>query len=789
MNHVKLISLITAIIVLFGTLTASADMTPANEEQKLITEELSADDTGFFSSSSVSLYSSDSNTIPEKDPIVQEAVSILNSETFENTIVDALNSGKTSINVSDMEIPIYVQTSNAELCSYIYKAAQDKFFDIVYSHPEIIHSVTSVGVSMSYFPGNSTGIISSITTSYLNDLNTNESRTLFNNWCSRIISTLINDDMEDYDKALILHDYLAKTVEYNMNAVSSSNNQLTSVDTHARSAYGAIVDKTAVCQGYALAYAHLLSLVGIESEFVTSDYMNHAWNMVKIDNDFYHVDVTYDDPVNTSNEDAGLVSHEYFLRSDESISSSLSSDQKNGVRSPHYGWSTYDSISCSNSAFDTNLIDNSDDVYSFRRTRQEMKYNDGKYYYIQNSYPIEYAVSYFNGSDLELLNDSSMYDSIDTTVELNAKASPSPTPSIEVQPPSPSPSADVQTPSPTPSIEVQSPSPSPSADVQTPSPTPSIEVQSPSPSPSADVQTPSPTPSIEVQSPSPSPSADVQTPLPTASAQLIDLSSSVFGNSAVLSSKMNDENLMCKSISFTYLINSDNDILLTKYNTMTSIADCTINIEGDAAQNEDGSILLSNPDNTSIQFEYVFEYPILSSELPELVRLYVQGLSGNDHNIGQELSVKLDSADIIIHSADGDKEIKYIGSEDDIHNLYLKQYQTPDNDYLKMTTKQSIVIDRENNNFVYYKCEFIPDENDIDEIINNSESYKIYLAEYSSDGTLIGIRSDSYLSDNESYNYYQVPETWLENGNIVKVFCLKDTSQPLAPPIICDFME
>ena len=789
MNHVKLISLITAIIVLFGTLTASADMTPANEEQKLITEELSADDTGFFSSSSVSLYSSDSNTIPEEDPIVQKAVSILNSETFENTIVDALNSGKTSINVSDMEIPIYVQTSNAELCSYIYKAAQDKFFDIVYSHPEIIHSVTSVGVSMSYFPGNSTGIISSITTSYLNDLNTNESRTLFNNWCSRIISTLINDDMEDYDKALILHDYLAKTVEYNMNAVSSSNNQLTSVDTHARSAYGAIVDKTAVCQGYALAYAHLLSLVGIESEFVTSDYMNHAWNMVKIDNDFYHVDVTYDDPVNTSNEDAGLVSHEYFLRSDESISSSLSSDQKNGVRSPHYGWSTYDSISCSNSAFDTNLIDNSDDVYSFRRTRQEMKYNDGKYYYIQNSYPIEYAVSYFNGSDLELLNDSSMYDSIDTTVELNAKASPSPTPSIEVQPPSPSPSADVQTPSPTPSIEVQPPSPSPSADVQTPSPTPSIEVQSPSPSPSADVQTPLPTPSIEVQSPSPSPSADVQTPLPTASAQLIDLSSSVFGNSAVLSSKMNGENLMCKSISFTYLINSDNDILLTKYNTMTSIADCTINIEGDAAQNEDGSILLSNPDNTSIQFEYVFEYPILSSELPELVRLYVQGLSGNDHNIGQELSVKLDSADIIIHSADGDKEIKYIGSEDDIHNLYLKQYQTPDNDYLKMTTKQSIVIDRENNNFVYYKCEFIPDENDIDEIINNSESYKIYLAEYSSDGTLIGIRSDSYLSDNESYNYYQVPETWLENGNIVKVFCLKDTSQPLAPPIICDFME
>ncbi|MBQ9990283.1 MAG: hypothetical protein IJP31_05000 [Lachnospiraceae bacterium] len=49
------------------------------------------------------------------------------------------------------------------------------------------------------------------------------------------------------------------------------------------SAYGVFVEEIAVCQGYALAYKLLCDRVGIECYMVTSDSMNHAWNIVWLD--------------------------------------------------------------------------------------------------------------------------------------------------------------------------------------------------------------------------------------------------------------------------------------------------------------------------------------------------------------------------------------------------------------------------------------------------------------------------------------------------------------------------
>ena len=49
-----------------------------------------------------------------------------------------------------------------------------------------------------------------------------------------------------------------------------------------------------------MAYRHLLNAVGIQSEEVISEEMNHCWNYVRLNEKWYHVDVTYDDPVVTS---------------------------------------------------------------------------------------------------------------------------------------------------------------------------------------------------------------------------------------------------------------------------------------------------------------------------------------------------------------------------------------------------------------------------------------------------------------------------------------------------------
>ncbi len=84
------------------------------------------------------------------------------------------------------------------------------------------------------------------------------------------ISSCIHSGMTDVQKALALHDYLVLHCAYDT--------------TYSKyEAYNALVEGTSVCQGYAEAYQILLAEVGIESTVVSSQSMNHAWNLVKID--------------------------------------------------------------------------------------------------------------------------------------------------------------------------------------------------------------------------------------------------------------------------------------------------------------------------------------------------------------------------------------------------------------------------------------------------------------------------------------------------------------------------
>lgn len=110
------------------------------------------------------------------------------------------------------------------------------------------------------------------------------------------------ENKSDYEKALVIHDRLAKRVVY------------TQTDKD-QTAYGAIVEGQAVCAGYARAYHYLLNKVGItawsiqgESISPTSgDWESHRWNMAKLDGKWYYTDVTWDDQEST-------LYHTYFNR-------------------------------------------------------------------------------------------------------------------------------------------------------------------------------------------------------------------------------------------------------------------------------------------------------------------------------------------------------------------------------------------------------------------------------------------------------------------------------------------
>lgn len=130
----------------------------------------------------------------------------------------------------------------------------------------------------------------------------------------QIMETQISDGMTDFEKEVALHDYLVKNCRY-----SEDTNQPAESDIYR--AYGALVNGDAVCNGYAEALQLLFMCAGIDSEFVigTANGIDHAWNLVKLDGKWYHLDATWNDPIPDLGED--LV-HPYFNVSDEVIEES-----------------------------------------------------------------------------------------------------------------------------------------------------------------------------------------------------------------------------------------------------------------------------------------------------------------------------------------------------------------------------------------------------------------------------------------------------------------------------------
>lgn len=110
----------------------------------------------------------------------------------------------------------------------------------------------------------------------------------------------------DYDKALLAHDALVNSVTYDIDAPNQ------------RTAFGAIVEKKATCEGYAKAYQFLLLRLGIESTLVYGQTERpHAWNLVRLDSKYYHSDATFNDrDIDNSHS---YTSHEYLFVDDKAM--------------------------------------------------------------------------------------------------------------------------------------------------------------------------------------------------------------------------------------------------------------------------------------------------------------------------------------------------------------------------------------------------------------------------------------------------------------------------------------
>lgn len=120
-----------------------------------------------------------------------------------------------------------------------------------------------------------------------------------------------------YDKVRYIHDYIVDNAEYD-NSDKKNNGNI----------YGLLIEKNAVCEGYAKSFQYLLDLLDIPNIIVYGEGINskneseyHSWNYVQMDNGkWYAVDTTWDDPIVIGNgritED---IKHEYFLKGSDTF--------------------------------------------------------------------------------------------------------------------------------------------------------------------------------------------------------------------------------------------------------------------------------------------------------------------------------------------------------------------------------------------------------------------------------------------------------------------------------------
>ena len=116
--------------------------------------------------------------------------------------------------------------------------------------------------------------------------------------CEEALAACVTGDMTSYEKELAVHDWMAKWADYDHSHAPESLSPLTFLR-----------DKKGICLGYANTFQLLMDLLDIECVTVIGAAFgsteDHAWNMVRLDGDWYCVDLTWDDT-------GSSVSHGFF---------------------------------------------------------------------------------------------------------------------------------------------------------------------------------------------------------------------------------------------------------------------------------------------------------------------------------------------------------------------------------------------------------------------------------------------------------------------------------------------
>ena len=229
---------------------------------------------------------------------------------------DNMISGTYVIDYGSQFSEILKQENGSKILGYDYQAAVDAYLqdnvdmfyiDVtkLYLHIEKNVRAFNTTFKVSIGPAENSTYFN---INYNSEVQARKAKRLVEEKKKSIISSLSGSD---YKKIKAIHNYLVKNIEYDQNHTSKETYSL----------YGALIDNRCVCEGYAKAFKYLVNSVGIDCELVRGVATNssgisesHVWNAVYLENNWYYVDVTWDDPIIIGN---GVVldstRYRYFL--------------------------------------------------------------------------------------------------------------------------------------------------------------------------------------------------------------------------------------------------------------------------------------------------------------------------------------------------------------------------------------------------------------------------------------------------------------------------------------------
>lgn len=213
----------------------------------------------------------------------------------------------------------------------------------------------------------------------------------------QLLKAIIKPSMTEFEKVKAINDYIVSNATYGTKTKASPH-----------SAYALLMEGQAVCQGYALTAYKMLDQAGFDAKYVVGTVngnVAHAWNLVKVDGQWYHLDTTWNDPLPNR---FGASSYDYFLVTDAQLKKdhkwiasnypAATSEKYNYMLNVHFAYQDKNTLYFSNTADKDKLYKL--DLASGKKT----KVIDKRALYITGADDFLYFSDYSNSGYLTKLN-------------------------------------------------------------------------------------------------------------------------------------------------------------------------------------------------------------------------------------------------------------------------------------------------------------------------------------------------------------------------------------------------